>query len=1042
MKTNPTWVSEPSGTGLKVLFALGTVATFAALQAQAAVYYVRTNGNDALPGISWAEAKRTVAAAIGGASGGDEIWVARGTYAEHVTLKPDLALYGGFVGTETDRTQRNWAANLSVLWGTTNQAVVTITNAGPATRLDGFTVGGGIGIHGGGIKTIGAAPVIANCTIRNNITDGAGAGISVWGFYILSSTNYYFPVITNNFIVDNQAINDEGDGAGIAVVGSSPVIAWNVIARNTATRNGGGIACWRHSLPVIANNFILANSASYDELTASTGGGGIFASATDLDGRPIAFAISAPLIVNNVIAANGGNDGGGVSVVDSLYGAATLANNTIVANNGAGVFWANTSPTNDNNLVAFNARGFARSPSFTNEAVLRFNNVFGNAVLGAPANYHITAERTGTDGNISADPKFANLTIGDFHVQPDSPCVNAGSSALAPTNWPDADGQARVQSSAVDIGADESNGTSWNVPTPIVRVSATGDDSDGSTWAKAKRTVAGGIATAAATGGEVWVAQGTYSERIQPPAFVWLYGGFAGSETNGTQRNPSLYPTILDGGGAAPVVYFRNAGYRVSTLDGFIVQGGGIHTGGDLFHPDLARRTNNIRGGGIYCRVSGPVIASNLIRSNSIGSPFNSFEAKGGGFYGYLSHAEIIGNTFTENEVLTMMSGNGGGMYCLQSMANIEGNAFRFNHALNGAAIYGNLSELRVARNVVQTNALYAHAPPTYMGSGDGALTFLFSPNLLLEANTVRGNIADYGAGVCLTMPSAARVQNNLILDNLAWDYSGFGSGGWGGGIKCDLGANATGAVVIAHNTIVGNNAPPTPLGHFGGGIALTPNTNGIVLANNIVVSNSSGIWRYPYVSCQPVLVNNCVNNSNGVNYVNLPAGAGDIQADPQLVNRAAGDFRLRASSPCIDTGSATNAALTDFDGVARPLDGDANGVAAFDLGAFEFAHPLADTDRDGMNDAAEIVAGTDPTAAASVLRLGIRLLSAEHSVGLQWLSVTGRAYTVEYKAALGPAGNWQVTVSNLAGSGAPLEWRDTLTGSTSRLYRLGVTKN
>ena len=169
---------------------------------------------------------------------------------------------------------------------------------------------------------------------------------------------------------------------------------------------------------------------------SASGGGGIFASATDLDGRPIAFAISAPVIINNVIAANGGNYGGGITVVDSLSGAATIANNTIVANNGAGIFWANTWPTNDNNIVAFNARGFERSPVCTNDAVLRFNNVFGNRCSARPPITISTADRTGSAGNISADPRFANLAIGDFHLQPDSPCVDAGSTALAPLTCP------------------------------------------------------------------------------------------------------------------------------------------------------------------------------------------------------------------------------------------------------------------------------------------------------------------------------------------------------------------------------------------------------------------------------------------------------------------------------------------------------------------------------------------------------------------------------------------------------------------------------
>ena len=192
---------------------------------------------------------------------------------------------------------------------------------------------------------------------------------------------------------------------------------------------------------------------------------------------------------------------------------------------------------------------------------------------------------------------------------------------------------------------------------------------------------------------------------------------------------------MLDGGGVAPVVYFRNAGYRVSALDGFTVQGGGIHTSGDVLHPDLTNRFGG-RGGGIYCRVSGPLIANNLIRSNSLGSP-HVWESYGGGLYGYLSHAQITGNTFTENEVLTRGDGNGGGIYCFQCMASIERNTFRHNHALDGAALYADWSDLRVVGNVVQTNHLYT-TPPRYMGSGDGALTFARPPACCSKATQSR----------------------------------------------------------------------------------------------------------------------------------------------------------------------------------------------------------------------------------------------------------------------------------------------------------------
>lgn len=73
---------------------------------------------------SWANACRCETALTTAVSG-DEIWVAAGTYkpttntdrAVSFVLKNGVAVYGGFPGTETLRTQRNFSANVTILSG-------------------------------------------------------------------------------------------------------------------------------------------------------------------------------------------------------------------------------------------------------------------------------------------------------------------------------------------------------------------------------------------------------------------------------------------------------------------------------------------------------------------------------------------------------------------------------------------------------------------------------------------------------------------------------------------------------------------------------------------------------------------------------------------------------------------------------------------------------------------------------------------------------------------------------------------------------------
>jgi len=79
----------------------------------------------------------------------------------------------------------------------------------------------------------------------------------------------------------------------------------------------------------------------------------------------------------------------------------------------------------------------------TGTTILRHNCVFGNSSYDYPSPH----DPTGTEGNISTDPRLAGLAYGNSHIQPDSPCVDAGDNTVVQPDWVDIDGQPRIQAS-------------------------------------------------------------------------------------------------------------------------------------------------------------------------------------------------------------------------------------------------------------------------------------------------------------------------------------------------------------------------------------------------------------------------------------------------------------------------------------------------------------------------------------------------------------------------------------------------------------------
>ena len=925
----------------------------------------------------------------------------RGHLPEHIkntVLNPDIdpvpiniALYGGFTGTETVRAQRNWTANLTVLDGG-NEAVppppavgsvVYITGgAGRATRIDGFVITRRERHRRRRDPYRGVGPDVVNNLIWLNAASiGGGIGVSNYDFVPPTISH---PVITDNKIYGNSAV--EG-GGGIAVVGAArlvcydpaaPIIARNVISQNTCISNGGGIGCWGHTAAQITDNFLVANSAAEDESSFAGGGGGIYATSRDLDDEPISYAICAPSIVSNAITANGGYLGAGIycwDTDDEHGGIPVITNNTITSNNGIGIYWKESSPVVTNNLVAFNPWGLQQPLGAASTPAISHNCVYGNSVRGKRTDYNGIAEQTGLNGNISIDPHLANTPIGDIRLQPDSPCINAGASSAVSSDWKDLQGEDRIQGNGVDIGADESNGTTWDVPTPVIHVRTDGNDSeDGSTWAKAKQTVGAGITAAfMGGGGEVWVAEGTYVERNALQAFIYLYGGFAGSETSRAQRDSAAHPTILDGGGVPNVITVGRAGYLTSAIDGFTIRNGGTYTNG--IYPFSAPRYAG-RGGGINCRLSSPAIENNIITQNSVGNPVDNpgYPGYGGGLYIYMFFGLIRGNTFTQNEVINTFDGSGGGIYSHLSMPTIQGNTFSQNHAPDGAAVFATLSMPDIIGNTIENNDMYVMTP-IYSGATNGAIFLYMNEDFLIRDNLIRGNTASVGAGVSVSTNWAGKIVDNLIINNVA--KNAYNTSGMGGGIFVSVQDSATESILVANNTIVGNSATQLilepPQNEQGGGVALAfpstaienPPPAKLVLADNIVAFNSSGVWQYPWSPMLvPTLAKNDVYGSTGganCDYINLSAGATDISLDPLFVSRASSDFRLQAISPCKDAGENSYVPptiTTDLDGNPRIIDGDGDATAVVDMGTYEFTS--------GTDTTAPTVTVTAPTGNAS----------------------------------------------------------------------------
>lgn len=778
---------------------------------------------------------------------------------------------------------------------------------------------------------------LTDCIIDNNLSSGSGGGALL--------TNY---TATRCAFLRNRARSNGG-----GVYGGT--CNYCGITNNTATSNGGGAYNITASQTSIVSNRAASGGGIYNgtynfcDLTQNTstgeGGGAYYGTFYD-----------SQIIGNEAVSSGGG-------LCRSTFHRTRIMQNTSQSE-GGGVY----NGTGYNSLIVKNkglGNGGGTCSGYNYNCTITENWCGGNGG-GTSSGYHyntIIVDNTNPDGEYNrdggsvynclssnaGDPMFVNPGEGDYRLRIGSSCIDAGNNSYA-NGSTDLALATRIQGGTIDMGAYEggvegyvvavdsvgvgrleydspvvTNGGSFMVlaaPTdrtflhfktngvvattaPVltldgiagdIKITAefvhemfvdgeTGEnDNDGLSWATAKKTIQAAIDDAL-DGDVIWVADGLYDP-------IYSTKHISIMSVNGADS------TIIDGqnrGGCAVLdsTYLKDnsTGTRLSgfTLrNGYKLHGAGVQYGMiDNCIVENCQATGH--GGGVdYAMVSNCVIRNNMAQDY------------GGGIASAVRHrivnCQIVGNYAVGNGgaqsgggifrrcefVNNIAGGNGGAMY--DGVA--HDSVFHGNRAATGGATYnGTFYRCSLVGN-------------SSTGDGGGAYYGTFYDSVVSN-NTASG----VGGGLSRSTYWRSRVINNT-------------SNGDGGGVYNGTGYNS----IIANNKTIGNGS--------GGGTS-SGYTYNCTIYGNYTSYNGGGTYNgyhYNSIIWGNEYHNGSSNTSGGSYYF-------CITVNPLFVSAVDGDYRIRAGSPCINSGNSSYVnGSADVTGQARVQDG------IVDVGAHEGA--------------------------------------------------------------------------------------------------------
>ena len=356
--------------------------------------YVRAGATGAGDGTSWADAFPELRQALQAALPPAEVWVAAGDYmptggADRTAafrLVSGIALYGGFGGFESQRDERNWQANETVLSGEINDPtevddnachVVVGSGVDSTAVLDGFTVRGGyarscVASRGGGLYSVGGSPLVQNVRFTSNLAVGGGA------VYNLNGANGTF----RDCLFDaNESVSG---GGGMANEASHPRVERVRFVGNDGD-SGGALLNWRGANPVCIDCDFANNSSHFP-------GGAVYNTQ------------SSPLFIRSTFVGNTSPNGGGALYNDEEVGDMVCIdcvfrnNSTSIGTGGAAMVRLLARPVFINTLFEGNSAddGYGGAIiSDTGSELLFVNVVFvGNrAETGGAATFHTGSRR-------------------------------------------------------------------------------------------------------------------------------------------------------------------------------------------------------------------------------------------------------------------------------------------------------------------------------------------------------------------------------------------------------------------------------------------------------------------------------------------------------------------------------------------------------------------------------------------------------------------------------------------------------------------------